>query len=318
VDVVPFVPPFAYDNLCGSVILTSYIPVFIYVYIISIVVNFTWTYVCCTYVDYSKFPKCIQKVLMGVMWPYHNWCSAEVSISSYLLSRQLLNVDKIMCDILHHAAIMLTFGLCSPVLAITIAIYVSIYVLVLMVVVGRFVTLSDCGRSNKKIVQSDVIAALEIASANSEVHVNTCIWEVVWMSSIFFAVLCWDMASDRVSWKKAVWIPVTTMALPLVMWLSNVMLRKYYFTANGQGIDIDIVIESNQSYDDVASNGYSSRHSVQLSHQVSQKVEFSRLTFSRPAIANTDVIGDMNVDVIHSEYDHHSEVTSPLTISSKV
>jgi hypothetical protein len=316
VDVVPFVPPFAYGNLCGSVILTSYIPVFIYVYIISIVVNVTWTYVCCTYVDYSMIQKRIQKELMGVMWPHHDWCSAEGSLSPKVLSRRLLKVDDIMCNILHHTGILLTFGLCSPVLAITIAVYASVYVLVLLVVVGRFVTLIDYDRINKTTVKSAAVAALELASANSEVYVDTCMWEVVWMSSIFFAVLCWDMASDRVYWMKAVWIPITAMALPLAMWLFVVMLNKYYFIGNCRGIDIDIAIENKLLYGDVASSGYSSRHNVQSSHRVST-VEL-RASYTQPAIVDDDVIGDGNVDLIHNDCDHRSEVTSPLTMPSKV
>jgi hypothetical protein len=202
-------------------------------------------------------------------------------------------------------------------LAITIAVYVSIYVLVLLVVIGRFATCIDNDSSNSKLVQSDVVVALELASANSEEYVNTCMWEVVWMSSIFFAVLGWDMASDRVYWKKAIWIPVTAMALPLAMWLFNVMLSRYYLIANCHDIDIDIAIENKLSYGDMASNPYASQHSVKVTRQVS-KVELPRLSFTQPAIADNYVIGDINVDVIHSDYDHHSEVTFPLTMPSNV
>jgi hypothetical protein len=296
VEVVPFVPPFAYNNLCGSVILTSYIPVFIYMYIISILVNAASTYVCCTYVDYSKCPKFIQNVLTGVMWPHHDWCSAEVSLSPYLLSKQLLKVDNIICDILHHAGILLTFGLCCPVLAIAIAVHVSIYVLVLLVVVGRFVKLIDSGHSNVTAVKSTVFAALDLASSNSDVYVSTCMWEVVWMSSIFCAVLCWDMASDRAYWKPVVWIPASAMSLPLLMWLCYVMLNKYYFGVSSQNIDVNV---KNQ--------------------QLSENVELPRLTFSQPAIADSDVnvIWDINEDVIPSDCEHHSEVTSPLAMPTR-
>jgi hypothetical protein len=51
-------------------------------------------------------------------------------------------------------------------------------------------------------------------------------WEVVFMSSVFYALLCWDMASDRTYWKDAMWIPVTAVALPFAMWLSNYIFER--------------------------------------------------------------------------------------------
>jgi hypothetical protein len=51
-------------------------------------------------------------------------------------------------------------------------------------------------------------------------------WEVVFMSSVFYALLCWDMASDRTYWKDAMWIPVTALALPFAMWSSNYIFER--------------------------------------------------------------------------------------------
>ena len=51
-------------------------------------------------------------------------------------------------------------------------------------------------------LQRDVVAGLELALANIKDYDNTCIREVMRMSGIFFAELCWDMASDRIYWKK--------------------------------------------------------------------------------------------------------------------
>jgi hypothetical protein len=47
------------------------------------------------------------------------------------------------------------------------------------------------------------------------------------MSSVFFAVLCWDMASDRINWKNAVWIPVAALITPIVLWMIYYLLNKY-------------------------------------------------------------------------------------------
>jgi hypothetical protein len=312
VDVVPIVPPYGYSNLCSSVILTSYIPVYIYIYIIGILQNVIWTYVNCTYVTYSKCPTSIQFFLMGVMWPNHDWCSAESKLFPLPLSRRLLRVDNILCDILHHNGILLTFGLCCPVLAIAIAVYVTIYVLVLLVVLGRFVKLVDSGQSDMMTIESTnyktVLEALEKASSDSDMYVRTCMWEVVWMSSIFYAFLCWDMASDRTYWKNVLWLPVTGMMLPLAMWLCYNMLSKYCIRASTQNIDI----ENKQSYSEDASDRLLLPRVVS-SHQKFSEVEFPRLTYAQRATPNGSVLlADINDDMVHNECEHHSEVISPL------
>ncbi len=218
-NVVPIVPPFTYTNLCGSVILTSYIPVYIYMYLISIVIYTSSTYIYCNFIHFSAIPESIQKRLMGVMWSDHDWRNA--CSSPGILSRKLLIVDNVICNILHHICILLTFGLCCPVLAITIAIYISIYVFVLLAVLGRFFnSLQDREHAG------NVWTALDMASYDSKMYISICMWEVVCMSSVFYAFLCWDMASDRTYWKYAVWLPVTAIALPFAMWSSNYIFQR--------------------------------------------------------------------------------------------
>jgi hypothetical protein len=218
VDVVPIVPAFTYSNLCGSVILTSYIPVYIYLYIMSIVINIASTYIYCNYVNYSTIPEIIQNQLMGVMWTAHDWSNA---ISPESLSRKLLKVDNVICDILHHICILLTFGLCCPVLAIAIAMYISIYVFVLLAILGRF-----SHRLNNDVNVTYVWIAFELASRDTNVYITNCMWEVVFMSSVFYALLCWDMASDRTYWKDAMWIPGTAVVLPFAMWSINYIFQR--------------------------------------------------------------------------------------------
>jgi hypothetical protein len=77
------------------------------------------------------------------------------------------------------------------------------------------------------------------------------------MSSIFYALLCWKMASDRTYWKNLIWIPITAMVLPLAIWLSNILFNKYYFRGGNQNSDVD----NNQSHgDDEASDHHSVWH----------------------------------------------------------
>jgi hypothetical protein len=169
---------------------------------------------------------------MGVMWLTYNW-TGKIDMST-LLSRKLLKVDNVICDILHHICIILTFGLCCPVLAITIATYVSIYGLILVVLIGRFVKIFDSSKDRHQDVEanSDVWVALEMASSSIHVYISSCMWEVVCMSSIFYALLCWDMASDRKYWRNAYWIPITALIIPFAMLLSYNLFQRHYTVSN--------------------------------------------------------------------------------------
>jgi hypothetical protein len=243
VDVAPVTPPFTYNNLCGSVILTSYIPVYIYIYVMSIVINILSTYIFCNYINYSNYPTTIQNELMGVMWPEHDWTTNSdssatmIKLSPQNLFRKLLKADKIISDILHHICIMIIFGLCCPVLAITISVYVTIKVFILLVVIGRFVTLlnehinSNKSNSTSLNDKNTLWKAFELSCSDIDMYINNCIWEVVFMSSLFYALLCWDMASDRSYWNKVLWIPITAISLPLAMWLLLKLFRMRYGTS---------------------------------------------------------------------------------------
>lgn len=74
-------------------------------------------------------------------------------------------------------------------------------------------------------------------------------------------------------------------------------------------------ITSNQNFkSDVVFDVHSELHVESTSNQVSDDVELPRLTL----IDNSDVIGNLNDDMIHTEYKRYSEVTSPITMITKV
>jgi hypothetical protein len=232
IKVSPVVPPFLYSNLCGSVILTSYIPVYIYMYILSVVITVASTYTYCKYVNYTTLSTVIQKTFMGLMWPKHDWNGDAES-----LSRLLLKADNIVCNVLHHICILLTFGMCCPALAVAIAIFVSCKVWIFQIVLGRFLeTINHSEEVNNISIATksfdypnNVWLALELAASDIDVYVSNCMWEVVCMSSVFFALLCWDMASDTSLLKDAVWLPITAITIPLTMWLCYTVIKMHYF-----------------------------------------------------------------------------------------
>jgi hypothetical protein len=113
-------PPFTYSYQCSSTLVISYIPVYIYMSCIQIVGVLLRTLIFFT-VDYSSFPGWMQSHLPGICWPLY-WKS-----DSYRKPSDLLKSDKILSPITNNLMILLTFGLCSPILAFVIvcAIYLN-------------------------------------------------------------------------------------------------------------------------------------------------------------------------------------------------
>jgi hypothetical protein len=69
------------------------------------------------------------------------------------------------------------------------------------------------------------------------------------MSNIFYALLCWDMASDRIQWKESIWMPLTAIVIPLAMWICDYILRKYNVNLNIPCL-VNIFKNTLNSYDD--------------------------------------------------------------------
>jgi hypothetical protein len=265
VEVSPLTPPFTYTNLCGSVIITTYIPIFIYMYIINLFFITCVPYILCQYTKYSNFPVTLKKLFDGMMWPNHNWfdkTDETNSVTHVTEPRQLLKVDNITTDILHHISILITFGLCSPILAMLICVYVCVYVIVLMILLGRFILISQ---QNGNI--SEALLLLDKTSLHSFDYISTGLRFILCMSSIFFALLCLDMACDRVHWNEAVWLPLLSISISISILLFYYLYEEYYMKES------TVTIQSTHQNGDSLIEGHKSP-------QISKDIELRPSTFS--------------------------------------
>jgi hypothetical protein len=218
----PFQPPFLYNNLCTSTILTKYIPVYVFVYSIQLFVSILMV-VLLTSVVYTSLPRLLRKGLHGVFWPNHEW------VSSGIVPRDILKAPEIISfDILSHLAIFLTFGISCPYLVLILIFSVCLKLYMWRVVIGRFVFVrsslgsnsggvggsSDCGDG---ISNDDGLTTLSVACLPILDMLEDCIWPIVLSSAVFFAFVCWDMAGDVVGWRKSFWAPVTVLLFPLFL-----------------------------------------------------------------------------------------------------
>jgi hypothetical protein len=221
VFVTPLRPPFLYNNLCTSTILTSYIPVYVFVYAIQLFVVVLQVAVL-TSLEYSSFPKLLQKGLHGVFWPNHEW------VLSRIVPRDILKVTEIISfDILNHLAVFVTFGISSPYLALILIVSVCLKLYMWRVMIGRFAYI----RSTPVCKSSELNRHWEVDGVNGDGGLSTLnmaclpildiledsLWPIVVSSSMFFACICWDMAGDKVDWVGSIWAPAIVLMVPFLL-----------------------------------------------------------------------------------------------------
>ena len=239
-EVAPLVPPFSYNNLCTSMILTSYIPVFIFIYAVHILLPIVSMVVFASVDTPVRFPAFVRIVTQGVFWPDywqcgdgHNEaikCTESGSIStieenadskSHPKPIELLKADRIISsDILSHMLIFFTFGLCSPLLSAAIFVAASLKHQMWIILLGRFVDKRLKANARVQAGGKDfALSALSEACVPVLEKVTHCVWPVIWTSALFFAFLGWDILGDYLAWRVSVWAPIVTLCVPACLWI---------------------------------------------------------------------------------------------------
>jgi hypothetical protein len=144
-DVLKITPPFFYSYQCGSTILTSYIPV--HMYSISLQIIFTVVSVIIILSSsYLTTPRWFLTLFPGVCWPSH-WQSVMTD-SSFDLGRALekkpimIEPHQIITRTMNNIILLLSFGLCSPVLSVCIAVSICVHLCSWLLLIGRFLALN--------------------------------------------------------------------------------------------------------------------------------------------------------------------------------
>lgn len=216
-----FVPPFFYNNQCASVLLTSFIPVLIIEFSLQLLMAVmlpVLSHHVARWIDLTVLFRI--KMLPGILCP-QAWVTAE---HSALVSLQgdpsiLLNTKSILCfDVFNNALIMLTFGLCSPVLAAAVACVVVLKMNVLVLLIGRFTCLLQGVSSSESGGVHGAVAALCRVSFPLKEVMRDSFWLLTWSSALFFSLVCWDIVCDEVGWLASLWVPIVTLCYPVILW----------------------------------------------------------------------------------------------------
>jgi len=139
-DVLKITPPFFYSYQCGSTLLASYIPV--HLYSVSLQVLFTIVTLIVIFSSSSKayHPRWLLSMFPGVCWPAH-WQSAGGSAIDLKALPVMIKSHQIISRTMNNVILLLSFGLCSPVLCSSIVVSICAHLCSWLMLIGRFVSL---------------------------------------------------------------------------------------------------------------------------------------------------------------------------------
>ena len=220
-----------------STLLAAYIPVLLVGFSIQLLLTAVAVVAVELHViPLEKVPNVVRPALHGVLWPQY-WISRAIESSVCPVQRpsQLIAVDSIICiDMLNPLALLLTFGLSSPPLAVLIALVVASRMRMWQWEVFRFVRavrgtagLEGSGRSDELLGK--------LSAACSPTAAVLC-WSfplLAVLSMLFSVFVMWDTAAE-VSWEAPL------LALVLVLFTVGTLRYKASLSAYIPHTGIDL------------------------------------------------------------------------------
>jgi hypothetical protein len=228
--------------MCSSTILSAYVPVYIYSYTFLCIFPLLYAALLLHLPSYHTLPLPKLFGIPGILWP-HDWpsdLSRETNGVSgrqegesqeereeqqkTMVSKQLFSTNRRLTNISKHLAVLLTFGLCCPILAFVIALSTLISVVEWRLLLSRFIILRvqskhlfpDTGEGLSLSADSAIDSVLEPAPVLMP-HLLSMVSLPLCASSLFFAFFAWDVAGDAVGWERAYWAPVTAVSMLLLL-----------------------------------------------------------------------------------------------------
>jgi hypothetical protein len=156
-------------------------------------------------------------------------CAEEKCVPTAAL---LFKPAKIFGSVTQDFCVLLTFGLCSPILAMAVAVHSSLATTHTTLLISRFIYLrSHHRRDTHHNHDTDTTATLDThgdaaidALELSLSHLSRgsylrMVWPILWSSGLFVAFLCWEISGDTVGWEHSLWAPLTVVAMALAIHL---------------------------------------------------------------------------------------------------
>jgi hypothetical protein len=121
-DVLKITPPFFYSYQCGSTLLTSYIPVHMYSVSLQIISTFVSLIIIFSSSTMAQQqPWWLLSLFPGVCWPSH-WQYVRRIVVDIKERPVMIKPHQIISRTMNNIILLVSFGLCSPVLCVCIAV----------------------------------------------------------------------------------------------------------------------------------------------------------------------------------------------------
>ena len=263
-DPLKITPPFSYSYQCGSTLLVSYIPVYMYwvsLQMVSILLALG--------VTSSPLPnEWLKQWTPPVSWPLHLMESVVKNSfphSSSIHSLQLIMPHQIVSTFVNNITLLFSFGLCCPALACYIMFSTCLTLWGWLMLTGRFVSFclegppsrsvssqclteqnpisahenaiqtpkidddNDSDNPRGSIATQQLICNEYLSLLNHQLHdvnssLTVCKWPIISTSFLFVTLLSWEMVGDEVGWKGGLWVPATGVLLFFALWIWDYLL----------------------------------------------------------------------------------------------
>jgi hypothetical protein len=202
-----FTPPFIYNYQCASALLVNFTPVFLVAYAILAVVPVLMLLVMSISSVTATLPRWMVRSVPAIFWP-------PATTPPELLSTILIKPDRIITNLMSHMSVHLTFGVASPLLAVTMSLSVISVTTLHLTVMGRHLHYQHTKRT------IDGSGGLEAACTGVLNGLPACLWTILIGSSFVFSTIILDFAGDQVGWKNALFVAIPTWLVPGVAWLA--------------------------------------------------------------------------------------------------
>jgi hypothetical protein len=314
-DVLKITPPFFYSYQCGSTLLTSYIPVHMYsisFQISSIILTLAFVL---SSSNLAEYPSWLLSWFPEVCWP-SRWLTSRASAMDVETNPiRLVRPHHILSSVMNNIILLLSFGLCSPVLCVCITVNICVHLCSWLMLIGRFVSLRidalhlsesmslsigggllqfpfltnnsshllilGSPPDDHKIIDDPLLRLLDqqLQGVNSSLLV--CKRPVTLTSCFFVTLLCWDMAGDKGGWLKAVWVPILGMVTALVICLCD-HLRIFAVCCESWSPELPVLFFRSSLF-------YTDHHSSLKSNSVTaQSLEFIRSSIHQSPSSPSD------------------------------
>ena len=241
----PFSAPFIYNYQCSSSIIVNYVPVFLFAYAF-LTLMFPLLY--CVFLfpgTYINLPQPLKDVVPTLLVP-----PSILHLAPQSPHVPVLRPDRIIATLMSHFAVLLTFGIASPILGCVIGVTVCVLTLMHQLIIGRYLAYHTTTKDAEMSVtyRGDIdgmlfSGGLEHACTQFLSGLPACLWTIIVGSNLLLSFIVFDSVGDKQGFRVAIWAAsVNIVIIPLMVYLlySIAMYERNHKSSSrqsSQGVD---------------------------------------------------------------------------------